>query len=80
MGTPSSSSFFNGGNAAACAAIYEVTLDSLLQGHAEAIADKDREVIRVALEKVRNRAHEHHRNAWTLRHALDHVSHSLSRT
>jgi uncharacterized surface protein with fasciclin (FAS1) repeats len=69
---------FNDGNVAACAAVYEVALDSLLQGHTKALTNTDREAIRMALEKARAKGKDYRTNAWTFRHALDSVSASLS--
>ena len=68
---------FNAGQEAACAAIYEVALDSLLQVHTGALDDRQRTRIQQALQKVRQDGNHDAANAWTLRYALDDISRSL---
>jgi transforming growth factor-beta-induced protein len=63
---------FNQGQTEACAALYELTAESLLTGYPDAVDDSSRERLRKALADI----HDHHdsrANAWTLRYALDDV-------
>jgi len=69
---------FNSGNAAACAAVYEVTARSLLSGYAEALTDADRERLGKALRDI-GKDHRARSRAWRLRYALDAVYRSLSK-
>mgnify|MGYP006297351103 CR=1 FL=1 len=68
---------FNAGQPSACAAIYEVAVDSLLKSHSDALAGQDRSILRDALRKVRNDDQNSTEQAWTLRRALDAVYRSL---
>jgi uncharacterized surface protein with fasciclin (FAS1) repeats len=68
---------FNAGQPSACAAIYEVTVDSLLKSHTKALSDEDRSVLQDALRKVRSGGEDSRQKAWTLRRALDSVYESL---
>lgn len=65
-------SVFNAGEPAGCAAIYEVTARSLLDGHRDALDDAARERLGKALADIR-KAHRPVRQAWILRYALDDV-------
>lgn len=69
---------YNQGQAKACAAIYEVTAQSLLNGFAEELSETSRARLRSALS---NAGSSHRQSAsdraWTLRHALDDVYSSL---
>ncbi len=67
---------FNDGKADACAAVYEVTANSLLNGHQEALSDKDRARLKKALADMHS-DHGARAKAWTLRYALDDVYRSL---
>ena len=68
---------FNAGQPGACAAIYEVTVESLLKGNAVALSDEDRVTLRKALSDMREDEGPSEQ-AWTLRRALDRVYRSLS--
>ncbi len=68
---------FNAGQPSACAAIYEVAVDSLLKSHSDALAGQDRSILRDALRKVRSDDQNSTEQAWTLRRALDAVYRSL---
>ena len=67
---------FNAGETDACAAIYEITASSLLNGHQDALTDADRARLKRALEDMHN-DHGSRAQAWTLRYALDDVYRSL---
>jgi len=67
---------FNAGKVEACAAIYEVTAQSLLTGHVDALDDSARKRLRRALADVR-KDHSPRKKAWVLRYALDDVYRSL---
>jgi uncharacterized surface protein with fasciclin (FAS1) repeats len=67
---------FNDGKVDACAAIYEITVNSLLNGHQEALSDKDRARLKKALADMHG-DHGARAKAWTLRYALDDVYKSL---
>ncbi|MHC4120742.1 MAG: CIA30 family protein [Planctomycetota bacterium] len=69
---------FNAGQPGACAAIYEVAVESLLQSHTNALSDKDRSLLRKALRDARGDDEDPVEQAWTLRRALDAVYVSLS--
>ena len=61
---------FNEGQAAACAAIYEVTARSLLALGGPALDDASRRKLERALDRVGS-THDADRQAWILREALD---------
>jgi uncharacterized surface protein with fasciclin (FAS1) repeats len=61
---------FNAGQPAACAAVYEVAIESLLKSHTDALGGKDRSALQAALSKMR-REKDPRQKAWTLRRALD---------
>ena len=66
---------YNHGNAAACAAIYEVAAQALLEMQAAPV-QRHREALQTALARVE--AMDHARSeAWILRHALDRVYRDL---
>ena len=69
---------FNAGQPSACAAIYEVAVESLLKSHTNALDDKDRSVLGKALGSIRGNDQDPSEQAWTLRRALDTVYGSLS--
>lgn len=68
---------FNAGQPSACAAIYEVAIESLLKSHSKALDKEDRSVLRDALGKARSGDVNSTEQAWTLRRALDAVYSSL---
>ena len=68
---------FNAGQPSACAAIYEVAVESLLKSHTNALGTEDRSVLQDALRKVRSGGEDSRRKAWTLRRALDAIYESL---
>lgn len=68
---------FNAGQHSACAAIYEVAVESLLQSHTKALSDKDRSALSAALKKMRKEK-DAPEQAWILRRALDKVYQSLA--
>jgi uncharacterized surface protein with fasciclin (FAS1) repeats len=68
---------FNAGQHAACAAVYEVAIESLLRSHTDALAEKDRSALQAALNKMRGEK-EPRQQAWTLRRALDAAYESLA--
>jgi len=70
---------FNAGQPSACAAIYEVAVDSLLKSHTKALDEEDRSVLQDALRKVRSGGEDSRQKAWTLRRALDAVYKSLEK-
>ena len=67
---------FNAHKAEACAAIYEVTAQSLLTGHGDALNESARKRLRKALTDV-HQDHSPTKKAWILRYALDDVYRSL---
>jgi len=69
---------FNAGQPSACAAIYEVAVESLLKSHTNALDDKDRSVLRGTLSKVRANDEDSRQQAWMLRRSLDSVYASLA--
>lgn len=69
---------FNNGQHGACAAVYEVAVESLLKSHADTLADKDRVAMEKALEKIRTESENPRQQAWTLRRAMDAVYESLA--
>ncbi len=68
---------FNAGQHAACAAVYEVTIESLLKSHTESLADKDRSALQAALNNMRAEK-DARQQAWILRGALDAAHESLA--
>ncbi len=70
---------FNAGQSSACAAIYEVAIESLLKSHTNALSENNRSVLRNALREIRNDDEDSRQQAWTLRRALDLVYESLSK-
>jgi len=68
---------FNAGQHSACAAVYEVAIESLLKSHVEALANKDRTAFQEALNKMRGEK-DPRQQAWTLRRALDAAYESLA--
>ena len=70
---------FNSHKVEACAAIYEVTAQSLLTGHADALDESARKRLRKALTAVR-KDHSPRKKSWVLRYALDEVYRSLRRS
>jgi hypothetical protein len=68
---------FNAGQHAACAAVYEVAVESLVKSHTEALTDKDRAALQAALSKMRGEK-DPRQQAWTLRRALDAAYESLA--
>jgi uncharacterized surface protein with fasciclin (FAS1) repeats len=68
---------FNAGQPGACAAIYEVAIESLLKSNADALSDKNRSTLRDALRDMRDDQGPREQ-AWTLRRALDKIQGSLS--
>jgi hypothetical protein len=67
---------FNNHNPQACAAIYEVTAKSLLDGHREALDGTSRSRLQRALRSMREDRRPD-RQAWILRSALDDVYRNL---
>lgn len=67
---------FNAGHHSACAAVYEIAVESLLKSHQEALGERDRERLQAALEEMRRTKGSNHQ-AWVLRRALDDVYQSL---
>jgi uncharacterized surface protein with fasciclin (FAS1) repeats len=70
---------FNAGQPSACAAIYEVAVESLLKSHNEALNAEARSTLRKALSRVRDGNEDSHQQAWTLRRSLDAVYKSLAK-
>ncbi len=68
---------FNAGQVSACAAIYEVAVESLLKSHDEALNAESRSILQDALKAVRDGNGDSRRHAWTLRRTLDAVHESL---
>lgn len=69
---------FNAGQPSACAAIYEVAVESLLKSHTKALSDKNRSILQNALREIRQPDQDSRQQAWTLRRALDAVYESLT--
>jgi uncharacterized surface protein with fasciclin (FAS1) repeats len=69
---------FNAGQASACAAIYELAVESLLKSHTDALGNQDRAALKNALREIRIETQKPSQQAWTLRRALDAVYESLS--
>lgn len=70
---------FNAGQASACAAIYEVAAESLLNSYTSALSEMDRSVLLKALREIRGSDDGPQQQAWTLRLALDRVFDSVSK-
>jgi uncharacterized surface protein with fasciclin (FAS1) repeats len=70
---------FNEGQPSACAAIYEVAIESLLKSHTKALGNQDRSILRDALREMRSDKENPRQQAWTLRRALDTVYESLTK-
>ena len=70
---------FNAGQSSACAAIYEVAVESLLKSHSNALDSDDRSILESTLRRVRSGDEDPHQQAWTLRRTLDAVYESLGR-
>lgn len=68
---------FNAGQPGACAAVYEIAVQSLLKSNPEVLSDRDRSTLRKALGDMRE-GQGPSEQAWTLRRALDSVSQSLN--
>lgn len=68
---------FNAGQSAACAAVYEVAIESLVKSHTDALTDRDRAALQEALGKMRGEK-DPRQQAWTLRRALDAAYESLA--
>jgi hypothetical protein len=69
---------FNDGQHAACAAVYEVAVESLLKSHADTLIDKERTALQDALDKMKTEKDNPRQQAWTLRRAMDAVYESLA--
>jgi uncharacterized surface protein with fasciclin (FAS1) repeats len=70
---------FNAGNAAGCAAIYEVAVRSLKDGHGGALSEASQKTLKAALTKIGTQTHDAEARAWTLRKAMDTVLGQLQR-
>jgi transforming growth factor-beta-induced protein len=70
---------FNAGQPSACAAIYEVAVESLLKFHSNALDSDDRSILERTLRKVRSDDEDPHQQSWRLRRTLDAVYESLGR-
>jgi uncharacterized surface protein with fasciclin (FAS1) repeats len=68
---------FNAGQHSACAAVYEVAIESLVKSHTDALAEKDRSALQAALSKMRGEK-DPRQQAWILRRALDAAYESLA--
>jgi len=68
---------FNAGQHSACAAVYEVAVESLLKSQTDALADKDRSALQAALNSMRAEK-DPRQQAWLLRRALDSAHESLA--
>ena len=68
---------FNAGQVSACAAVYEIAVESLLKSHTEAFNSESRSVLQSALKAVRDGNEDSRQQAWTLRRTLDAVFESL---
>jgi len=69
---------FNMGQKSACAAIYEVALESIERGHSSALKAGEKDKLRTALSDVRNSRAHANEQAWALRHALNALDASLA--
>ena len=67
---------FNSHKPEACAAVYEITAQSLLTGHSEAIDDSARQRLEKALDEIK-KSNSSINKAWILRRTLDDVYRSL---
>lgn len=67
---------FNNGDAKACAAIYELTAQSLVALGGDAVTAPTRTLLREALGRAAA-THDDRRAAWILRDALDHAADSM---
>ena len=67
---------YNAGKRESCAAIYELTVRSLLDGFSDVLAEDVQDRLKKALRDIR-KDHRAHSQAWTLRHALDAAYKSL---
>lgn len=68
---------FNAGQFSACVAVYEVTVESLLKSHSDALADKERSSLQTSLDKM-SAEKDPRQQAWILRRALDSANESLA--
>jgi uncharacterized surface protein with fasciclin (FAS1) repeats len=68
---------FNAGQHSACAAIYEVTVESLLKSQNAVLGDKERSALQTALDNMRAEK-DPRQQAWILRRALDAANESLA--
>jgi hypothetical protein len=68
---------FNAGQHSACAAIYEVTVESLLKNENATLGDKERSALQTALNNMRAEK-DPRQQAWILRRALDAANESLT--
>jgi uncharacterized surface protein with fasciclin (FAS1) repeats len=62
---------FNGGNAEACASVYEVTINGLIGMPDDQIGVENRKALTAALKKANGESARS--RAWTFRHAMDRV-------
>ncbi len=69
---------FNNGDAKACAAIYELTAQSLVSLGGDAIGEPTRTMLREAVGRAAS-THDDRRAAWILRDALDETARMLER-
>ncbi len=69
---------FNNKQQGACAAVYEVAIESLLKSHVDTLVDKDRTALEKALQKMKTESENPSQQAWTLRRAMDAVYESLA--
>lgn len=69
---------FNEGQPSACAAIYEVAIESLLKSHTKAMRKEDRSILQNALRETCSEDENPRRQAWTLRRALNTAYKSLT--
>ena len=69
---------FNMGQKSACAAVYEIALESIERGHSAALRDDEKARLRVALNEVRSSRARPNEQAWALRHTLDALDASLA--
>jgi transforming growth factor-beta-induced protein len=67
---------YNNGDAEACAAVYEVTANALLDGFDDVLDEASTERLEKALAEIR-KEHSPKSQAWTLRYALDEVYDNL---
>ena len=69
---------FNDGQHSACAAVYEVAVESLLKSHSDALVGKQRAALQEALNKMRAEKDNPRQQAWTLRRTMDAVYEGLA--